>query len=419
MKLALELQARKQARLVPVLLERIRDYDALPLGKLQALPSGKRPISTWRDRVRALDDVGAGIRKAAMSWIIDRGGPFEFGSHQFTEAELADLEPRARVRALGGLKRLREALVLQIPRRRLERNLLMASWCLRKPHGNEVRRLDESPFYMAQVLSSFDVISLQEIDRRMNMISRVIDILGPEWRYFITDVNEGPSGNNERLGILYYQPRIAFEHIAGEVVLTDNMLIHGKQFARKPLLASLRIGRFPFRICSAHIYYGSSHGKRREHALEECRRLAQFLLRVAKRDGVNIVLAGDFNMIQKDSDAVRAFKKCGFQIPPRILHPSNIGGDKYYDMIGLFAHDEAAGPKPRIGRSGAFNPFDHVFRDSDARTYAALRKKTSRHPNIARHETWRTYQVSDHRVVWLELRLPADRAKNSTGGRRS
>jgi len=37
----------------------------------------------------------------------ESGGPFEFGAHQFSEAELAELDAAERERALGGLRRLR------------------------------------------------------------------------------------------------------------------------------------------------------------------------------------------------------------------------------------------------------------------------------------------------------------------------
>ena len=151
----------------------------------------------------------------------------------------------------------------EIPRRRND-NLLVANWCLNK-FGRYAAR-GESLFFMAQVLSTFDVISLQEIDRRLDSLRALLEIMGPEWGYFITDITEGTRGNNERFAILHYRPRVAFDHISGEVVLPDNLLIEGRQFARKPLLAGFRAADFRFRMCAAHIHFGGGDPKPGIHA---------------------------------------------------------------------------------------------------------------------------------------------------------
>lgn len=67
-------------------------------------------------------------------------------------------------------------------------------------------------------------------------------------------------------------------------------------------------------------------------------------------------------MTRKDSDAVRAFKQRGFKIPPRILHPSSVSGEKYYDLIGLYEGEEVESPKLRIGASGSIDLYLEVFR---------------------------------------------------------
>jgi hypothetical protein len=179
MNLALELQQKGKARVIPLLLEPIRNFPKLPVAKLEALPSKAKPISKSTDRVRALDDVVHGIRRAAIGFLIESGDAFEFNSHAFSEAELARLPADVPDFTSEGLKRLRTSLVRSVPRRKLERNLLVASWCLRKRRG--IRPLQESLFYLAQILSTFDVVALQEIDRDLVSISDVVDILGPEW----------------------------------------------------------------------------------------------------------------------------------------------------------------------------------------------------------------------------------------------
>lgn len=410
MRIALELHRTGAARLVPVLAAPIDDFDSLPIGALQALPTGALPIASWEDRVRALDDVVNGIRRAAISVIIDGGGPFEFGPHAFSEAELADLPKGDRARVLDGLGRLRARLIDAVPARRLERNLLVGTWSLNR-FGRDAP-LPESLFYMAQTISAFDVVSLQEIDREMGALRELIAILGPEWGYLISDITEGVRGNNERFAILYYQPRVAFEHVAGEVVLPEKMLVEGKQFARKPLLASFRAGDFHFRVCTAHIHFGGGGGpEARAHSLEECRTLAAFLGRIAKRDAQNIILSGNFNIAKKDSAAVRAFKGEGFSVPPRIIHPTDVSGTRFHDMTGLLLDDTKRDVTAKIGRSGSLNPFESVFRLEDQPAYERALRSARRAGSstmssaIAYEKFWRTRQLSDHVPLWVELKL--------------
>lgn len=406
MKLAFELQARGSVRIIPILVEKIEGFSQLPFAKLESLPSKARPITTWKDPVRALDDVAAGIRRAAIDLIIESGGPFEFSAHQFTEAELAELDIEVRERALEGLKRLRAQLVDTVPRRRLEENLLLATWPLN--NFGRLPQLPESIFYLADVISAFDVVALQEVDRNLDALQQLVRILGPEWGYFISDISEGPPGNRERFAIVYYQSRVSFEHISGEVVLPEKGVLAGRQFARKPLLVSFRTGAFRFRVCTAHIHYGGGGPAARQRSTEECEMLARFLSHVSRRDDQNIVLAGNFNLQSKDSDAVRAFREGGFTIPERTLHPSHMTPERYYSLIALLLTDGVLAVEQSIGASGTVKPFDSVFRLEDFRLYeAAIRAENDgiRDERVQQEykRLWRMRQLSDHLPLWLEL----------------
>jgi len=248
----------------------------------------------------------------------------------------------------------------------------------------------------------------------MDALRRTIAILGPEWGYLISDITEGTMGHNERCAILYYRPRVAFEHISGDVVLPERLLVKGKQFARKPLLASFRSGDFCFRITAAHIHFGGGTPAARRHSLEECRTLARFLARIAARDRENIVLAGNFNTETKDAPAVRAFRNEGFSIPSRIMHPSRAGPERYYNLLGFLFNGDASGPAARIRRSGVVNAFLSVFRDDEWPVYeAAVRKRQIRERAVGAapdagqwyRRIWRTQQLSDHLPLWVELEL--------------
>lgn len=179
----------------------------------------------------------------------------------------------------------------------------------------------QSLFYLAQGVSAFDVVCLPEIGRELGALHRLIGILDPEWGGPISDITEGTPGNDERFAILHDQPRVAFEHIAGEVVRPATMRVGGRQFARKPLPASFRSGEFRFRVGTAPIHYGGGGAEARRHSLAECRILAAFLARVARRDAQNVVVSGNFNIERRDGAAVRAFIAEGFSVPPRIVPP--------------------------------------------------------------------------------------------------
>ena len=383
MRLALELHENRVSVPVPVLLEEVPQYEDLPLARFESLPYKARPIADWDDPLRAMDDVVAGIRRAAMGLLLECGGAFDPAPHYFTDAELVSLDPPERARTLSGLARLRPALVNEVPRR-LKDNLLVANWCLNK-FGRRAPR-GEALFYMAQILSAFDVISLQKIDRHLESLRALLEIMGPEWGYFITDITEGTLGSNERFAILHYQPRVSFEHISGE-----------------PLLAGFRAGDFRFRMCAAHIHFGSGNPK---PGIRECETLARFLKRVAGRDGENIVLAGNFNIRSADSPAVQAFRSEGFEVPPEHIHPTSAyRPDGFHDLIGLLVN---ASGVVTIGRSGSFLPFGHVLRESDTEAYAyAVPDDGMRQAETFKR--WRTEQLSDHLPLWMELKFSESR----------
>lgn len=61
LKLALERHQRNEARVVPVIL-RTCEWSEMPYAKLQALPTGAKPISSFTDADTAYTDVAKGIR---------------------------------------------------------------------------------------------------------------------------------------------------------------------------------------------------------------------------------------------------------------------------------------------------------------------------------------------------------------------
>jgi hypothetical protein len=60
---ALTRQDADQARVIPIILRPV-DWKGTPFAKLQALPSGAKPVTRWPTHDDAFLDVVQGIRKA-------------------------------------------------------------------------------------------------------------------------------------------------------------------------------------------------------------------------------------------------------------------------------------------------------------------------------------------------------------------
>lgn len=67
MKRAVERHDKGEARVIPVLLRPVDAWHEAPFGKLQALPSGGKPVTTWGNKDEAFADVARGIREAVQA----------------------------------------------------------------------------------------------------------------------------------------------------------------------------------------------------------------------------------------------------------------------------------------------------------------------------------------------------------------
>lgn len=69
---ALERHKAKTARVVPIILKPVRWQDT-PLGQLQALPTGAKPVIQWDDVDTALENVAQGIKRAVKDLLLRDG----------------------------------------------------------------------------------------------------------------------------------------------------------------------------------------------------------------------------------------------------------------------------------------------------------------------------------------------------------
>ena len=358
-------------------------------------------------------------------------------------SELRDLTDAERKRVLPSLVALREQLARDIPAKDAEDHLLLATWNIRdlakvnrRGYGE---RLPESLFYIAEVLSRFDFVAVQEVNE-LDEWERIVDLLGPHWHYIATDVTDpGLGGNGERLTFLFDGRKVSFQNIAGEIVLPAKLLISGaveassddpeatvevdgkqvgKQFARTPFAALFQAGWFKFEICTVHIYYGAETGPKLEQRIQEIKTIAEYFGERADKDFADarsLILTGDMNVVNPQHKTMRALLDAGFEIPEPLQNlPTNIGGEKYYDQIAFRIKPDGPAyfdPAPAGGQAsaGAFNIFECVFTEAQFEQYkedAASTpngQKTTADKLRAYYLDWRTYQFSDHRPLWTRI----------------
>jgi endonuclease/exonuclease/phosphatase family metal-dependent hydrolase len=343
--------------------------------------------------------------------------------------------PAARRQAVAArLVQLGQKLDEAIPSKDTDRNLLLATWNIRDFGKRNNRgygtRLPESLFYIAEILSRFDFIAVQEVNELYDL-EKVVDILGENWDFIATDVTDVKlGGNGERLTYLFDKRKVCFQNIAGEIVLPNDMLVSkalvagedktqlyaGKQFRRTPFAAKFQAGWFRFEICTVHLYYGAETGMKLNERVEEISRIAQYFGKrsaEAEKEFRSLILLGDFNIVSPEHETMKALSDEGFRIPPG-LAPSNVAGGKYYDQIAFKARSSvleyvAAGGK---SGSGVFETFENVFTPSQFEEYKVDVARSSNGKSKTSDaalksyysDDWRTYQLSDHNPMWVRLR---------------
>ncbi|MCW3847257.1 endonuclease/exonuclease/phosphatase family protein [Sphingomonas sp. LB-2] len=332
--------------------------------------------------------------------------------------------------------------------RKCDSSLLLATWNLRDFDSNKFGygpRRTESLYYIAEMLSCFDLIAVQEINRDLTAWEKVMAILCREWDYIATDTTKGAGGNDERMVFVYNTEKIWFRKIAGEIVLPKDELIKAEkaskksvtipenatgtgvplanvfeevQFARSPFMVAFQSGWFRFSLCTAHLYYGAASGPKLQQRIAEIQALVKFFAdrqdKVSKQERdrhgqvENYIILGDFNVVKPDHDTMRALKSNGFVVPDAIDGDKvRKEGNHYYDQIAVRVKD----PRFKVLGGGMLQMYEDVFRDEDFALYKDALPKAdpegegefnAKTPE-AIYKKWRTWQMSDHHPLWIEI----------------
>ena len=328
-----------------------------------------------------------------------------------------------RNRAIRNIRKLRLQKQEDVPTRTLKNTLLLATWNIRD-FGNEDKRakndgqdqpgprLAESYYYIAEIISAFDIVAIQEVNT-LDDLQRVMRILGPSWGYLTTDINPGKGGNEERMTFVFDKRKVRFTHMAGQIV-TDKK----QQFVRTPYYASFQSGWFKFSLCTVHILYGDPKDTRKR--IGEIDEIASFLSDRVERTGENIILLGDFNILSRKDATFKPLSDHGWTVP--LGYKTNVAKSKEYDQIAFKVKPKELKRGPSHPNAGAFDFFKTLFLDQDCKNYYKIAKATGR-PMASWDKTvdwrdrskrltreqyfrqWRTWQISDHLPLWLELEI--------------
>ncbi|HEX8853649.1 MAG TPA: hypothetical protein VF754_09190, partial [Pyrinomonadaceae bacterium] len=128
----------------------------------------------------------------------------------------------------------------------------------------------------------------------------------------------------------------------------------------------------------------------------------------------NMILLGDFNIFDTTDETMKAITSAGFIIPPQLQKlPSNAPRSKHYDQVAFIAPD--INDQLELCKAGVFNYYEHVYRTDEESVYAAdmgkaYAEKKDGKPRDKKERTryyndWRTFQMSDHLPMWIELKI--------------
>src|SRR4028119_1567944 len=270
---------------------------------------------------------------------------------------------------VADLARLRSALDEGVPAKALNRNLLVATWNVRafgdltekwESTEDDIPKRDlHSLLCIAEIVSRFDVVALQEAKDNLKALRHLLKALGPNWGLSLTDVTEGAPGNGERMAFLFDTRRVVPSGLACEIVVPEEQLDRiepgalTRQFARTPYAVSFRSGTKTFVLVTLHVLYGEGG----EERVPELKAIAEWLAGWARDINGwdhNLITLGDFNIDRKGDALHDAFVSTGLDIPEDLQEvPRTIFAepgrplDKFYDQIAWFTGRGGLPARPR------------------------------------------------------------------------
>ncbi len=281
-------------------------------------------------------------------------------------------------------------------------SILVATWNIANLGAH--KRRDDDLRIIAEILSWFEIVAIQEIADNLNDFLGLVAHLPGHFDWIFND----RAGNDERSAYIFDTRRVDLSPKIGEVVIVESdrryIRLPGIDrdftgFNRNPYLAGFNIGNSRLLLANCHLLYGPHGSSVDRHASIERRQLEAYavarwcdLRRGDKhRWTANIVALGDFNLPEAEAgDPIfEALTKRGLRLPPHTTRiPTNVSNSADYDQIAV-----TPGMKSRVLESGVFDFDGAVFHGIfDASAPAYWRRCTK-------------YYISDHRPLWMQFEL--------------
>jgi len=286
----------------------------------------------------------------------------------------------------------------KIPEKQKSR-VLVATWNIAN-FGAQARE-DRHKRLIAEMLSWFDIVAIQEVRENHADLEDVVRHIGDPYRMLFCDA----SGNNERMAFVYDADKLTLLEEVGEIAFPaaqlKNVKLPGVQrafsgFDRTPYLAAFRAGKTSFIFVNVHLFFGSEKKadvQRRSLETFAVAKWAQARRKSKFSFARELFVMGDFNMPKNEAgDAVfDALTKLGLSLPEHSSGVgSNLNADKHYDQVAYFPGESRNLVDSSVG----------IF-DFDGAIFPSLWNDGK---GKKRFDAYLRYYISDHRPMWIRLK---------------
>jgi len=259
-------------------------------------------------------------------------------------------------------------------------------------------RTDDHYRIIAEMMSWFDIIAVQEVHDNLEGLYKVEQFIGTEYNLVFTD----RSGNDERAAYFFDANKVDQLQMVGELAVPpkDHRYIKIKGvdskftgFDRNPFIVTFKFIEQVLMLINVHLYFGSKSKKNKDRRALEAYAIGRYTH--LRRDDEhaftpNIIALGDFNIpkVEKGDSIYDALVKRGLTIPEySTKEGATIQSMNQYDQVAFIP-----GLKRKMKLRGVFDYDKAIFPDlwnvqpDDFHNYCK-------------------YYISDHRPLWTQFKF--------------
>jgi endonuclease/exonuclease/phosphatase family metal-dependent hydrolase len=269
-----------------------------------------------------------------------------------------------------------------------------------------VQQRDDPQDYslLAEIVSWFDIVAVQEVNDNLLGLRAVMDKLPDTYQALFSEA----SGNQERVAFIYDSRIVQQLEKVGRLSIPPaqlkNIKLPGSTvafagFDRGPYMAAFAAAAFRFLLVSVHLYFGSDSKQDMQRRALETIAVARWAdsRRNSKHAYVSDIIAlGDFNLpkLADDDPIYKALTSRGLRLPDeearRIsqIGGTSLGGLNHYDQIALFP-----AATTELEQIDVFDFERPMFTDVFA------------HKTLVQFLAYTRFHMSDHRPLWAQFTL--------------